>query len=152
MISRTGNEICCDKNQICALRFFWDFICVIPHSCNRIFGCLILDGDFYHLIDPQGKKKIEFCLQCYICRYFYSQMFIQAENFYSAKSFIYQMLAGYYYCWWAHYSCRQLARQSARWQKSGMKVSMVSEFFIIFVYKFETSEIFALLTKNEIRL
>ena len=87
MISRTGNEICCDKNQICALRFFWDFICVIPHSCNRIFGCLILDGDFYHLIDPQGKKKIEFCLQCYICRYFYSQMFIQAENFYSAKSF-----------------------------------------------------------------
>lgn len=132
MISRTGNEICCDKNQICALRFFWDFICVIPHSCNRIFGCLILDGDFYHLIDPQGKKKIEFCLQCYICRYFYSQMFIQAENFYSAKSFIYQMLAGYYYCWWANYSCRQLARQSARWQKSGMKVSMVSEFFIIF--------------------
>lgn len=133
MISRTGNEICCDKNQICALRFFWDFICVIPHSCNRIFGCLILDGDFYHLIDPQGKKKIEFCLQCYICRYFYSQMFIQAFFFYSAKSFIYQMLAGYYYCWWAHYSCRQLARQSARWQKSGMKVSMVSEFFYYFL-------------------
>lgn len=152
MISRTGNEICCDKNQICALRFFWDFICVIPHSCNRIFGCLILDGDFYHLIDPQGKKKIEFCLQCYICRYFYSQMFIQAENFYSAKSFSTK-------CW------RVTIIAGERIIRAGSlhgnlqddrnlvwRYRWYQSFLLFFVYEFETSEIFALLTKNEIRL
>ena len=148
MISRTGNEICCDKNQICALRFFWDFICVIPHSCNRIFGCLILDGDFYHLIDPQGKKKIEFCLQCYICRYFYSQMRIFIlPNRLSTKCWRVTIIAG-----------ERIIRSGSlhgnlqddrnlvwryRWYQS---------FLLFFVYKFETSEIFALLTKNEIRL
>lgn len=99
MISRTGNEICCDKNQICALRFFWDFICVIPHSCNRIFGCLILDGDFYHLIDPQGKKKIEFAYNAtfadiFILRCLYKLRIFILPNRLSTKCWRVTIIAG----------------------------------------------------------
>lgn len=57
MISRTGNEICCDKNQICALRFFWDFICVIPHSCNRIFWVPHIRRGFLSSNRPSGKEE-----------------------------------------------------------------------------------------------